>query len=179
MIPPQEVTILSPPCTEFSSLQSLNRSIHGDKYCAEQNELKKEAVKHVQFCINIAKLQIKKHKWLVFEHPAHAGTWHEDCMKQLLGLLSVEGSIADQCQYGFMTKIKEGIELPAMKPTRFVSNGCCILEELSRRCPKLHVHEPLMGGKAAAAAQHPPDLCRAMCRGLVRQRQYEKDQLAA
>ena len=78
-----------------------------------------------------------------------------------------------------MTKIREGIEFPAMKPTRFVSNGWCILEGLSRRCPKLHVQEPLMGGKAAAAAQYPPDLCRAMCRGLVRQKQYENVQLAA
>ena len=35
------------------------------------------------------------------------------------------------------------------------------------------------GGKAAAAAEYPADLCRAMCRGLVRQQRYEQEQSAA
>ena len=64
---------------------------------------------------------------------------------------------------------------PAKKPTRFVSNGWCLLEELCRRCPGDHSHQPLMGGRAAAAAEYPDDLCHAVCRGLVRQKQYEKE----
>ena len=36
-----------------------------------------------------------------------------------------------------------------------------------------------MGGKAAAAAEYPADLCRAICRGLMRQKRYDQEQLAA
>ena len=32
-----------------------------------------------------------------------------------------------------------------------------------------------MGGRAAAASEYPDDLCHAVCRGLVRQKQYEKE----
>ena len=32
-----------------------------------------------------------------------------------------------------------------------------------------------MGGRAVAAAEYADDLCHAVCRGLVRQRQYEKE----
>ena len=50
-------------------------------------------------------------------------------------------------------------------------------------CPegaqKIHRHEPLMGGKAAAAAEYPADLCRAICQGLMRQKRYDQEQLAA
>ena len=87
----------------------------------------------------------------------------------------VDWQLADQCQYGLVTLDPDGVSKPAKKPTRFVSNGWCLLEELCRRCPGDHSHQPLMGGRAAAAAEYPDDLCHAVCRGLVRQKQYEKE----
>ena len=170
---------LSPPCTEFSRLQKLNRHIHGQSYVEEHDMLKAEAVRHVEFCIKIAKMQMRRGRWFVFEHPAHGDTWGEPCMQAFLKVPDVEWRIADQCQYGLMTKGPDGLEHPALKPTRFVSNSWYILEEFCKRCPRVHRHEPLMGGKAAAAAIYPDDLCRAFCRGLVRQKQFEKERLAA
>ena len=103
-------------------------------------------------------MQIKRHKWLVFEHPHSATTWHEPCMQKLLSALVVDWQLADQCQYGFVTLDPDGASKPAKKPTRFVSNGRRIFEELCRRCPGDHSHQPLMGGRAAAAAEYPDDL---------------------
>ena len=59
--------------------------------------------------------------------------------------------------------------MAAKKPTRFMSNSHLILEELSRKCDGRHAHQPLLDGRAKAAAIYPEGLCRAMCRGLVRQ----------
>ena len=44
-----ELVTLSPPCTEFSRLQALNRHIHGEEYEEEHDRMKAEAVKHVEF----------------------------------------------------------------------------------------------------------------------------------
>ena len=56
-----------------------------------------------------------------------------------------------------------------MKPIGFLTNSKHIARELSRRCPRDHAHVPLVGGRAAAAAIYPHNLCCAICRGLARQ----------
>ena len=115
-----ELVTLSPPCTEFSRLQALNRHIHGEEYEEEHDRLKAEAVKHVEFCIKLAKIQMKRGRWFLFEHPAHGDTWSEPCMQEFMQFPDVEWRVADQCQYGLMTAGPNGLEYPAMKPTRFV-----------------------------------------------------------
>ena len=64
-----ELVTLSPPCTAFSQLQALNRHVHGEQYCEKHDEELLRAVEHVKFCIVFAKMQIKRDKWFVFEHP--------------------------------------------------------------------------------------------------------------
>ena len=135
-------------------------------------------MKHVEFCIKLAKMQMKRGRWFLFEHPAHGDTWQEECMQKFLQHPDVEWRVADQCQYGLMAPGKDGVEHPAKKPTRFVSNAWYILEELEKRCRGDHEHAPLTGGRAAAAARYPDDLCHAFCRGLVRQKQFERERLA-
>ena len=112
-----EVVVLCPPCTEFSRLRAMNRHIHGQAYCDEHDRKKAEVVKHVEFSIKTAKMQIRRRKWFIFEHPAHGDTWHEPCMKELLKIPGVEWKVADQCQYGLLTKAAAGLEYPAQKPT--------------------------------------------------------------
>ena len=114
---------LSPPCTAFSQLQALNRRVHGEQYREKHDEELLKAVEHVKFCIVFAKMQIKRRKWFVFEHPHSATTWHEPCMQQLLSMPGVDWQLADQCQYGLVTLDPDGVSKPAKKPTRFVSNG--------------------------------------------------------
>ena len=56
-----------------------------------------------------------------------------------------------------------------------MSNAPEILRELEGLCTWGHSHEPLVNGKAREAAKYPPELCRAICRGLIRQRQHQGD----
>ena len=80
---------------------------------------------------------------------------------------------ADMCMYGLTTPDLVGAEMPAMKPTGFLSTAWCVLEELSLVCDGSHAHQGLVGGRAAAAAEYTPQLCRAICRGYARQRRYD------
>ena len=77
--------------------------------------------------------------------------------------------------YGLVTRSgKHGETLPAKKPTRFMSNSWCILQELSVRCDHSHVHQHLVGGRASKAQEYPDELCRAICRGLANQKRYDE-----
>ena len=77
--------------------------------------------------------------------------------------------------YGLVTPNADHTAMvPAKKPTQFMSNGWCILSELSRRCDKSHAHQPLMGGRASKAQEYTVQLCRAICRGLVKQKEYDR-----
>ena len=76
----------------------------------------------------------------------------------------------DQGMYGLLTPSKGGGWAPAKKPTRFLTNSRNLVKELSRRCDRQHVHQPLMQSRAAAAARYPEPLCRAICEGLLKDR---------
>ena len=77
----------------------------------------------------------------------------------------------DMCQFGMMSRTSGvGTVLGhVLKPTGFLTNSKHIARELSRRCPRDHDHVPLVGGRVAAAAIYPHDLCCAICRGLSAQ----------
>ena len=59
------------------------------------------------------------------------------------------------------------------KPTGFMSSSKCVCDELNKKCRNDHTHIPLMGGRAAGAAIYPKELCEAICRGIVRQKQED------
>ena len=59
---------------------------------------------------------------------------------------------------------------PAKKPTKFLTNSTAIAGELNVRFNKEHEPQSLVGGRAAAAARYPKGLCRAICRGIVREK---------
>ena len=105
------------------------------------------------------------------EHPAYVDSWKPEELVELANLDGVMTQIADQCMYGLTTPGLEG--LSAKKPTKFLSNSWCILPELFVRCDKQHVHQQLMGGRGAKAAEYPDALCKAICRGLANQKRYD------
>ena len=47
-----ELVMLSPPCTEFSRLQGLNRHVHGEEYRERHDRAVQEATRHVELCIS-------------------------------------------------------------------------------------------------------------------------------
>ncbi len=64
------------------------------------------------------------------------------------GVYSVK---ADQCMYGLKTWGHLGEER-AKKPTKFLTNALHLARRLTTICDNRHVHQHLMGGRAAAAA---------------------------
>ena len=56
--------------------------------------------------------------------------------------------------------------LPALKPTRCLTNSEIMSHQLNRRCSKDHVHQPLVGGRCRDAAMYPVPLVKAMLRGI-------------
>ena len=108
------------------------------------------------------------------EHPAFAESWKLEELVELANLDGVMTQIADQCMYGLRTpNADKSGEAPAKKPTKFVSNSWCIIQELSVRCDKTHEHQHLIGGRGAKAAEYPDDVCKAICRGLAHPKRYD------
>ena len=56
-----------------------------------------------------------------------------------------------------------------------MSNAGFILDELSATCDGSHFHIPLVNGRAAKAAVYPEELCKAICRGYIKQRKFEAE----
>ena len=54
-----------------------------------------------------------------------------------------------------------------------MSSAPAILEKLNRLCDKTHEHQHLVDGRAKEAAVYPPQLCRAILRGIDKQRLRE------
>jgi len=121
--------------------------------------------------VELYRMQLKGGRLLLHEHLHGASSWDLEWMTKLAEEEGVEVSVADQCQYGLRTwgdkrKVKDR---PARKRTRFMITSHEIAGELRRKCRGEHKHEHLMGKKAAEAAQYPEGLCKAICRGLIKE----------
>ena len=71
---------------------------------------------------------------------------------------------------GLRTTDKNGRELPAKKPTRFMTNSKEIAKELRIRCDGSHTHGILEGRRATrASAEYPDKMCRKICKALSKE----------
>ena len=85
-----------------------------------------------------------------------------------VGVVMVE---ADQCTFGLKTWGANKSQLMlAKKPTRIMTNSQALGRELNRRCDKSHEHQPRLDGRAKDAARYPRGLCRAICRGIAKEK---------
>ena len=93
-------------------------------------------------------------------------------MKELLRDARVVWVEGHMCQFGMVAPItgSHGHVGRVKKPTGFLSSSRYIAAELNRYCDGSHDHVHLMSGKAAAAQEYPPALCKAILRGLVKQK---------
>ena len=83
------------------------------------------------------------------------------------------------CQYKLKSADAEGSGL-AMKPTKFMTNSMCVAKQLSKRCKTgttVHRHVPLTCGRAEGAAKYTNELCRAICQGLIEQKDLDRSGL--
>ena len=88
----------------------------------------------------------------------------------------VQTVTSHMCKFG-KTAVDEIGEGPVYKPTKFMSNSMVLLKELDRRCKGCERHVHLMSGRAAKASIYPKALCRAVCRGVKKQMQLDRDNM--
>ena len=122
---------------------------------------------HLNCMVRVYRKQIAKGKYLIHEHPATAISWSEKEIVKLAAPSDVVVVTADQCQYGQTTPSQHGERLPALKPTKFMTKAMPMARLLQRRCPRKHVHQPLVSGRCAAAAFYPLKLVRALIKGIA------------
>ena len=71
---------------------------------------------HLRFVCQLYEVQRSQGRYFLHEHPAQASSWHELCIRRILGMDGVERITSDQCQYGQETS--EGT--PSVSPL----DGC-------------------------------------------------------
>ena len=58
--------------------------------------------------------------------------------------------------------------VPAKAPTKFMTNSRAPILELKSKCDRTHEHQSLVDARAAFAARYPDELCKAICRGILK-----------
>ena len=64
---------------------------------------KEKAIAHVKDSMMLARLQISRGAYFLFEHPAHATSWELPCIKTVMQMTGVESVVGDMCMYGLTT----------------------------------------------------------------------------
>ncbi len=163
----------SPVCTPFSALQNWNWG----RTRAQDERLRQslaEATRHMEFVSELYSMQEEGGRYFLHENPASATSWSLGCIQRVMGLGKTVAVTGDQCEYGLLSCDSSGVA-PAKKPTKFMTNSLAIAGELNVRCRGGHRHVHLVSGRAAAAAEYPDGLCEAICRGLARQKRWDRE----
>ena len=70
-------------------------------------------------------------------------------MQKLARTEGIDIVVMHMCQYGMMSKQRDGSYKQVFTPTRWMSNSMAVLSMLSCKCSHGHEHVRLVGGKAA------------------------------
>ena len=153
----------SPPCTAFCAW---NHHMNFREMDPERvRRMLEEGRVHLQFMASLYQLQIDAGRFFVHEHPATAVSWDERCILKILAHNDVHLMKSDQCQFGLTTPGLGGKPMPALKPTKFMTNSVPMAELLSRTCKPINF-QSLAGGRCAAAAFYPLPLLRNLIKGI-------------
>ncbi len=164
----------SPPCTMFSSLQSLSkRQRDEEKY---QKALR-AAKEHVKFCLELYDMQMKAGRYFLHEHPHSASSWAMPEVLKMLMIDEVDVMVCDMCAFGMIIKDPDG-EALARKRTRVMSNSPEVLKRLNKRCANAeakdadakHRHADTTCGRVKKCQVYPREFCRAICAGIAAQK---------
>ncbi|CAL1132850.1 unnamed protein product [Cladocopium goreaui] len=160
------VLLICPPCKAFSILQSLNFRRMGFDSAFQLVQI---GLEHLQLAMELIKWQVKRGKYVIFEHPHGARSWQEPEMQEIQQMPGMIRTRCDMCQYGMKV---EG-EAFNQKPTGILTNGPEIVQQLSSKCTGQHTHQQLMGGIAHKAEVYPPGFCQAVMKGIMNQMQKD------
>ena len=104
-----------PACAFYCTFQCINEYFMSD---LEKRRRRAAADVHLNFVVELYRLQMSGGRYFLHEHPAYAQSWAVKSIEELMKESSVDHVVADQCQYGQATHKGE----PLKKPTRFMSN---------------------------------------------------------
>ena len=145
-----DFVIGSPPCTAWCAW---NQHMNYQKMDPQRvKTLMEEGRIHLEFVARLYRRQLANGKYFLHEQPATALSWDEKCINDLILRSDVRLVTADQCQYGLTTPAGDGVQLPALKPTKFLTNASPLADMLRKRCDRSHAHQQLVGGRCADAA---------------------------
>ena len=151
--------VLSPPCTTASPLRNLS-DFKRDPAVVESE--RNEGRQHFEFSVDLAEEQDDNRRAFLLEQPLTATSWKNPRVKRLRNRPGVYTITVDMCQFNLRTRDGE----LAKKPTMLLTNCYPLIKWLNRRCNQDHMHQPLVGGRAAAAAQYTRPFVRAILKGL-------------
>ena len=153
-------------------------AVHGTKpgWTEKSDREIVKAIKHVEFCCALYKYQIQQGRHLLHEHPWTARSWKLLCVTELLNHPAVKLAQGHMCQFRMVSHVeRRGGEMGlAKKPAGLMTSSKCLLELLNKKCDVGRDRTPLIAGRAAGAAIYPGLLCKAICRGVVRQKKHER-----
>ena len=118
----------------------------------------REGLTHLNFCIELCKIQINGGRYFLHEHPQGAWSWRTPDILSLMRTPGVGGRVGDMCRHGMVAANSDGPGL-VRKPTGWLSNSSALLDELALRCTGHPHHVPLQGRLAREAAIYPQQLC--------------------
>eukprot|EP00973_Karenia_brevis_P058584 8160027-Karenia_brevis.AAC.1 len=98
---------------------------------------------------------------------------------EVLAKHGVIQTYVNMCAYGMTSVDEQGMGY-VYKPTKFMTNSPAIAEQLNRKCSNQsqankHRHIHLMNGRAKKAQIYPTELCRAICKGLKNQKDWDEE----
>ena len=128
--------------THWSRTMNLN---WGGMSGGDREKMVEQAMLHVACACKLCQIQRGNNSFFVRENRTSATSWEDDCVVKLHSRTGAWKHSVDQCMYGLVTTHGAGVELPARKPTTFLTNSAAMKLVLNQKCDGSHEHAPLIG----------------------------------
>ena len=141
-------------------------------------EEKRRARAHLEFCAKLHKLQHDAGRYFMHEHPLGARSWQE---ASIVGVAQATGAQIirmDQCRDGFTTINEGGVEIPAMKSARWVTNMAAARATMTGRYQGAYARATLPGScgeesRTRKVKECPQGVCKAIVDAIRLQKQWD------
>ena len=175
-----EFVWMAPPCTVWSSLQSLNIDTAA-KQLALQADRDYEENTHLKMCKRAFLKQQREGRHAGLEQPKNARSWGTPTLMAIPG----HDALFDQCSYHCCLPDENGDFLPIKKGTAVRCTDMDMATELTAPCCGGHPHLPIegtspgIGSRAAAAGEYQFPLCYAFTDAIEKIFQYKGEDAMA
>ena len=136
----------------------------------ENEERSHEARVDFDVCLGMRKPQRKEGRHILHEHQPSTISWREPGVVRLVGIDAVINDQRSHVQSWHDPKYCTGTKTPE-KGNGFLSNSLLMGEDADRVC--IGDRDHISKTRNMQAQICPPSICRAMCRGMKRQKQMD------